>query len=77
MGLRGTGERESRRLRNENLCGLLLITYYSGAEIKKDEMDGHAERSREREAHKGFLVEKPEGKKALGRPKRRCEDNIK
>jgi hypothetical protein len=24
-----------------------------------------------------FLVEKPEGKRPLGRPKRRCEDNNK
>ena len=27
--------------------------------------------------HRGFLVEKPEGKRLLGRPRRRWENNIK
>ena len=29
------------------------------------------------EAYAGFLVGKPEGKRALGKPRRRWEDNIK
>jgi hypothetical protein len=29
------------------------------------------------EVYKGFLVRKPEGKKPLGKPGRRWEDNIK
>jgi len=29
------------------------------------------------EMYTGFLWEKPEGKRPLGRPRRRCENNIK
>ena len=32
---------------------------------------------RKREAYTGFWVGKPEGKRPLGRPRRRWEDNIK
>jgi hypothetical protein len=31
----------------------------------------------EKEVHTGFLVGKPDGKRPLGRPRRRWEDNIK
>jgi hypothetical protein len=30
-----------------------------------------------REMHTGFLVGKPEEKRPLGKPRRRCKDNIK
>ena len=38
---------------------------------------GHVARMGERRGVYRFLVEKPEGKRPLGRPRRRWEDNIK
>jgi len=38
---------------------------------------GHVERMEERRGVYGVLVGKPEGKRPLGRPRRRWEDNIK
>jgi len=38
---------------------------------------GHAARVRERRGMYRVLVGKPEGKKPLGRPRRRWDDNIK
>jgi hypothetical protein len=38
---------------------------------------GHVARMGESEVFTGFLVGKPEGKRPLRRPRRRCEDNIK
>jgi len=38
---------------------------------------GHVERMGERRGIYRVLVEKPEGKRPLGRPRRRWEDNIK
>ena len=38
--------------------------------------EGHVARMREREVHR-ILVGKPVGKRPLGRPRRRWEDNIK
>ena len=40
-------------------------------------MDGHVARMRERKGVYSVVVEKPEGKKPLGRPTRRWKDNIK
>jgi len=37
----------------------------------------HAERMGQRRSLYRVLVGKPEGKRPLGRPRRRCEDNIK
>jgi hypothetical protein len=38
---------------------------------------GHVERMRDRRGAYRVLLKKPEGKKPQGRPRRRCEDNIK
>jgi hypothetical protein len=38
---------------------------------------GHVARMRERRSAYGILVGKPEGRRVLGRPRRRWEDNIK
>jgi hypothetical protein len=38
---------------------------------------GHVARKREMRNAYRILVRKPEGKKPLGRPRRRCEDNIR
>ena len=47
-----------------------------GDKIQKNEMGGSYGTYGERGVHKG-LMEKPEGKRPLGRPRRRWEDNIK
>ena len=50
----------------------------SGDKIEKNEMGGACSACGGRgEAYAGFLVGKPEGKRPLGRPRSRWEDNIK
>jgi hypothetical protein len=50
--------------------------YYLGDEVKEDGWSGHVTRMGEmRNAYK-IVVGKPEGKRPLGRPRRRWEDNI-
>ena len=44
--------------------------------IEKNEMGGHVARMGERRCAYSVLVGKPEGKRPLGRPRRRWEDNI-
>jgi hypothetical protein len=51
--------------------------YYSGDQIKKHEMGGARRTYGEKIGAYRFLVGKPEGKRLLGRPKSRWEDNIK
>jgi hypothetical protein len=58
---------------------LYMASAFDGifAHIKKDEMDGACSVHGEiRNAYKS-LVGKPEGKRPLGRPRRRWEDNIR
>jgi len=69
--------REWRKLHNEELNDL-----YSSPNIVrviKPRMiwAGHVVRTRERRGVYRILVRKPEGKRPLGRPRRRWEDNIK
>jgi hypothetical protein len=45
--------------------------------IEKNEMGGHVARMRKRRVMYRLLVGKPEGKRPLGRPRRRWKDNIK
>jgi hypothetical protein len=45
--------------------------------MEKTEMEGHATRTGEGRGVYRVLMGKPEGKKPLGRPRRRWEDNIK
>ena len=79
MGLRGKGvTREWRKLHNEELNSL-----YSSLNIvrviksRRMRWARHVARMEEgRGVHK-VLVGKPEGKRPLGRPRRRWEDNIK
>ena len=44
--------------------------------IEKNEIGGHVARMGKRRGVCRVLVRKPEGKRPLGRPKRRWEDNI-
>jgi hypothetical protein len=48
-----------------------------GGKIEKNEMGGHVVRMGEGRGVHRILVGTPEGKKPLGRPRRRWEDNIK
>ena len=72
MGLRGTRQQGN----GENyIMKSLVICTYAGGKIEKNEMGGACG------AYGGgvhrVLVGKPEGKRPLGRPRRRWEDNIK
>jgi len=70
--------REWRKLHNEELNDL-----YSSPNIlrvitpRRMRWAGHVARMGERRGVYRVLVGKPEGKRSLGRPKRRWEDNIK
>jgi hypothetical protein len=45
--------------------------------VKEDEMgEAYSPHGEKRNAYRDYLG-KPEGKRPLGRPRRRCEDNIK
>jgi hypothetical protein len=69
---------EWRKLHNEELHDLYCSTDIIRA-IKSRRMRwaGHVARMRERRGVYRVLVGKPEGKRPLGRPRRRREDNIK
>ena len=55
---------------------VLLTQYCAGDKIEKNEMGGACGTYGGRGVYK-VLVGKPEGKRPLGRPRRRWEDNIK
>ena len=55
----------------------LLTQYCLGDKIKKNEMGGACCMYGERRGVYRVLVGKPEGKRPLGRPRHRWEDNIK
>ena len=56
---------------------VLLTQYCSGDQIEKNEMDGAFSTYGEMRGVYRVLVWKPEGKRRLGRPRHRWEDNIK
>jgi hypothetical protein len=70
--------REWRRLHNKELCIL-----YSSPNIirviksRRLRLAGHVARMGEKRGAYRALVGKPEGRRPLGRPRRRWEDNIK
>ena len=70
--------REWRKLHNEELYGLYcspnIVQVMKSRRIR---LVGHIERMGERRGVYRVLVGKPEGKRPLGRPRRRWEDNIK
>jgi hypothetical protein len=55
----------------------IILTKNSGDQTEKNEMGEHVARMGERRGEYSILVGKPEGKQLLGRPRLRCEDNIK
>jgi hypothetical protein len=62
-------------MRSFMIC--FLTQYYSGVQNEKKRWEGHVAYMRERRDVYRVLVGKPEGKRPLGRPRRRWEDNIK
>ena len=74
---------DKNRRYNYNLCSILFCDLYSLPNIvrvvKSSRMRwaGHVARMGEGRGVHRVLVGKPEGKRPLGRPRRRWEDNIK
>jgi len=70
--------REWRKLRNEELndlhCSLNIVRVIKSRTMR---WAGHVARMGEKRGVCRVLVGKPEGKRPLGRPRRRWEDNIK
>jgi len=78
LGLKGTrlqGSGENYTMSSLGVC--TLTQYCSGDQIEKNEMDGARSMYGERRGLYRNLVGKPQGKRPLGRPRRRWEDNIK
>jgi hypothetical protein len=68
---------EWRKLYNKELCDLYSSPSIINNHVEEDEMGGSCSKNRgKRNAYK-LLVGKPEGKRPLGRPRRRWVDNIK
>ena len=68
---------EWRKLHNEELNDLYSSHYFSDDHIEKNELAGHVARMGERRGIYRIWVGKPKGKRPLGRPRHRWEDNIK
>ena len=69
---------EWRKLHKEELRDLYsLPNIVRVVKSRRMRWAGHVSRMGEGSAVHRFLVEKPEGKRPLGRPRRRWEDNIK
>jgi hypothetical protein len=67
---------EWRRLHNEELYDPYSSLYYSGDQIK-NEMGRACSTYGEGRGACRVLVQNPEGRRPLGRPRRKWEDNIK
>ena len=59
------------------LCAVPLTKYHSGDQIKKTRRAGHVACMGDRRGAYRVLVRRPEGRRPLGRSRRRWEDNIK
>jgi hypothetical protein len=64
-------------MRSLMICSLLLTQYCSCDKIEKNEIGGTCSMDGEKRGVYRVWVGKPEGKRPLGRPRRRWEDNIK
>jgi hypothetical protein len=64
-------------MRNLIICNYLLTQYCASDKMKKNEMGGACGAYGEGRGMYRVWVGKPEGKRPLGRPRRRWEDNTK
>ena len=70
--------RESRKLHNEELNDMYFSpNIFRLIKSRRMRWTGHVARMGERRGVYRVLVGKPEGRRPLGRPRRRWEDNIK
>jgi hypothetical protein len=60
-----------------NLMTYTHPKYYSGNQLEKNGMGGECSTYGEKSGAYRILVGRPEGRRPLGRPRRRWEDNIK
>ena len=78
MGPRRDVTRKWRKLHNEELNDLYsLPNIFRVIKWRRMKWAGHVARMGERRRVYRVLVGKPDGKRPLGRPRRRWEDNIK
>ena len=68
---------EWRKLHNEEPNDLSSTNIFRVIKLRRMRWVGHVARMGERRGVCRVLVGKPEGKRPLGRPRRRWEDNIK
>jgi hypothetical protein len=69
---------EWRRLRNDELNALCSsLNIIQVIKLRRMRWAGHVARMRERRGAHRILVGRPEGRRPLGRPRHRWEDNIK
>jgi hypothetical protein len=67
-----------RRLHNEELHNLYTSQNITGVnKSRRMRRAGHVAHMKEMRNSYNILVGKPEGKRPLGRPRNRCEDNIR
>jgi hypothetical protein len=76
-GARNQGSGENYIVRSLMICTPQKKKNYSGDHIEKNEMGRTPSTCGENRGAYRVLVGKPEGKKPLGRPRRRWEDNAK
>jgi hypothetical protein len=70
-------KQEGRKVHNEELHDLYSLPTIVRVISRRIRWAGHVARMREGRGVYRFLVGKPEGKRPLGRSRRRWEDNIK
>jgi hypothetical protein len=68
---------EWRRLHNEELNDLYLSPNIRAIKSRRMKWAGHVARMGEKRGAYRILVGRPEGRRPLGRPRRRWDDNIK
>jgi 3-oxoacyl-ACP reductase-like protein len=78
LGLRGQGNRGWRKIHNEELhdlsCSPIIVWVIKS---RRKRLAGHVARLGEERGVYRVLVGNPEGKRPLGRTRRRWEDNIR
>jgi hypothetical protein len=75
--LRGRKGQKAGEKCKRSFIFITFIKYYSDYQIRENEMGGAHSKDRRDEKYKPTSVGKPEGKRSLGIPKRRWEDNIR